>query len=298
MIRFFYSPQYTLKWQEHIFPVEKFELLYRKIEETYGENYIVIPKKANLEDVLLVHTKDYINRLQELTKTPHLGYYEFEVPVSSEVLDAVFVLTGGTIEATEFAIKNKNCGFNIGGGFHHAHADRGGGFCILNDIAIAAKYAQKKFSIKRIAIIDCDLHQGDGTATIFHNDYTVFTFSIHQENLYPMKVESDLDIGLDDFTEDEEYLKKLEPALKIIEDKIVPELVIYQAGADPYEKDQLGSLKISKSGLKKRDETVIHWTNKMKVPLVVTLGGGYPPDINDVVDIHYNTAVTAFKYYS
>ncbi|MFN7182471.1 MAG: histone deacetylase, partial [Planctomycetota bacterium] len=221
MTKFFYSPEYTLKWPNHIFPVKKFELVYQKVKENYGENYILTPKKAQIEDILLVHTQEYIDRLQELTKTPQLGYYEFEVPVSKEVLDAVFANVGGTIEATDFAVRNNNCGFNIGGGFHHAHIDRGGGFCILNDIAIAAKYAQKKLSVKRIAIVDCDLHQGDGTATIFHEDYTVFTFSIHQENLYPLKQESDLDIGLDDFTEDEEYLEKLQSALEIIADKVV-----------------------------------------------------------------------------
>ncbi|MFN7181077.1 MAG: histone deacetylase [Planctomycetota bacterium] len=297
MTKFFYSSKYTLKWPGHIFPVEKFELVYKKIKESYGENYIETPREGSLDDVLLVHTKEYIDRLYELTKTPELGYYEFEVPVSGQVLEAVFSSVGGTIAATEFAVKNKNCGFNIGGGFHHAHRDRGGGFCILNDIAIGAKYAQKKLGVKRIAIVDCDLHQGDGTASIFHNDYTVFTFSIHQENLYPPKQISDLDIGLDDFTEDREYLAKLEEALKVIADRVIPELVIYQAGADPYEKDQLGCLKITKDGLRKRDEIVIGWAKAMDIPLVITLGGGYPPDVNDVVDIHYNTAVTAIKYY-
>lgn len=298
MVRFFYDEQYLLKWPGHIFPVEKFRFVYERIRMNFGERVLGGVKKATEEEVLLVHTREYLDRLKELTRTPEVGYYEFEVPVSEEVLNAVFFNAGGTIEATKYAVQNKSCGFNIGGGFHHAHSDRGGGFCILNDIAIAARYAQKNLGVKRIAVVDCDLHQGDGTATIFKNDYTVFTFSIHQENLYPPKQESDLDIGLDDFTEDEEYLEKLKEALKVIEDKHLPELVIYQAGADPYEKDQLGSLKITKEGLKKRDEIVIGWTKKMGVPLVVTLGGGYPPDVNDVVDIHFNTASVAFEYYA
>ncbi len=297
MVKFFYSDEYLLDWPGHVFPVEKFKLVYKKIKDNFGEKVISPARKATEDEVLLVHTKEYLNRLKELTKTPDLGYYEFEVPVSQDVLDAVFLCAGGTIEATKYAVENRNCGFNIGGGFHHAHSDRGGGFCILNDIAIAAKYAQKNLGIKRIAIVDCDLHQGDGTATIFKNDYTVFTFSIHQENLYPPKQESDLDVGLADFTGDDEYLEKLQDAIKVIEDRHVPDLVIYQAGADPYEKDQLGSLKITKEGLKKRDELIINWTKKMNIPIVVTLGGGYPTDINDVVDVHFNTASIAFNIY-
>jgi len=205
-----------------------------------------------------------------------------------EIISAYFIHAQGTIVACQEAI-NQGIGLHLGGGFHHAFADHGEGFCYINDVAVGIKKMQSLKLVDRVAVIDCDLHQGNGTAKIFQNDKSVFTFSIHQEHLYPIKEESTLDIGLDDGTGDIEYLTKLQDAIDRILTVHKPQLVVYVAGADPFQMDQLSSLRITKDGLKKRDELVIKQIRQQKIPVAVTLAGGYAFDVNDTVDIHFNT---------
>ncbi|MBI4243204.1 MAG: histone deacetylase [Planctomycetes bacterium] len=299
MIYYYYHSAYSMDFGEHVFPVEKYRLIYEKLLNTPGIQQIQFKKAriADDEELALVHKLSYLNELKELTETPEQGYYLFEIPCTEQILDSFYYFTGASIDAAYDALGNKAAA-NIGGGFHHAFADHGEGFCLINDIAVAIRVLQHNKRIKRAAVIDCDLHQGNGTAKIFENDPTVFTFSIHQEHLYPLKQKSTLDIGLDDLTRDEVYLNKLMKTMPKIFDDFKPELVVYQAGADPYEKDLLGSLKITKEGLRKRDEIVYKQCKKHNVPIIVTLGGGYSADINDTAEIHYNTLTLLNEYFN
>lgn len=248
----------------------------------------VEPSPTTTEELLLTHTKEYLSMLNKIIETPAAGISMFEIPCTKEVLDGFTLSAGGTILASRLALEQGGSA-NLCGGFHHAFADRGEGFCIINDIAVAIRVLQKEKLVKKIAVIDCDLHQGNGTARIFAGDKSVFTFSIHQENNYPVKEKSSWDIGLPDFAEDDLYLAKLDEAVPKILDEFKPDFVHYQAGADPYKEDQLGQLLISIDGLKKRDELVISNCTRRKIPVVATLGGGYAKRIEDVVQIHYNT---------
>jgi acetoin utilization deacetylase AcuC-like enzyme len=188
------------------------------------------------------------------------------------------------------------CAFHIGGGFHHSFPDHAEGFCYFNDIALAAVELLEK-GVPRIAVVDGDLHQGNGTARYFENEERVFTFSIHQERLYPQKQRSDLDVGLDDETGDEEYLAKLNDSLDTIFGDFGPEFVIYQCGADPYRFDQLGQLRLTVEGLIRRDEAVVSRCAARKIPMIAVLGGGYAEDLADTVEIHCNTARTMARHY-
>jgi acetoin utilization deacetylase AcuC-like enzyme len=277
---FFYHPHYTLAFGEHVFPVRKYERVAARFPTEPA-------REATEDELLLVHTPAYLARLRELTKTPERGYAEFEVPVYEAVLRAFRWSTGGSIEAARRAMDTGRAA-NVGGGFHHAFADRGEGFCLLNDLAVLIRVLQRDGRIRRAAVVDLDLHQGNGTARIFQGDASVFTFSMHQENLYPRKERSTLDIGLDEFTADDEYLSLLGKALpQVWEWK--PDLVVYQAGADPYEHDRLGQLKLTKRGLAERDAIVIGESRRRGLPIVVTLGGGYAEREEDVVEIHSAT---------
>lgn len=292
MVSFIYSDKYYLEWPGHIFPCEKFRLLYEKLirEQVARKEDFLEPPPAKEEELRLVHPPEYLDRLRKITREPNLGLLEFEVPVSERVIEAFYQATGGTILASRLALQEKTGVMNLSGGFHHAFGEHGEGFCLLNDLAIAVRVMQKEKRIKRAMVIDCDLHQGNGTAHIFQEEPDVFTFSIHQENNYPLKQKSDLDIGLPDFTGDAEYLGCLKQHIPEIIQEHKPELIIYQAGADPYEQDQLGALKLTKKGLRQRDEFIINSAYKAGIPIAVTPGGGYALHIEDLIDIHYQTA--------
>jgi acetoin utilization deacetylase AcuC-like enzyme len=284
--RFFYSDHYTLDWGGHVFPTQK----YRRIKERLlAEGHarpeqFAEPLPANREELRRAHTESYLARLMKFTETPELGLYEFEAPCTRAVLDAFEWMAGGTIAAGRAALDTGLC-FNLGGGFHHAFAHKGEGFCAINDIAVAIRVLQAEGRIRRAAVIDLDLHQGNGTAKIFEGDVNVFTFSIHQENNYPVKQRSSLDIGLPDYTGDDAYLAALAGALpRVLASR--PELVVYVAGADPFEEDQLGLLKLTKKGLLARDKLVFTSCLQAGVAVVPTLAGGYARDFEDVVDIH------------
>lgn len=286
----FYSPYYYADiGEDHVFPIRKFELVRDVLlnEGTLLPEEIVEPKSANIEDLLLVHTEDYITRLinGELTakEIRKLG-----LPWSKSLVRRSLHAINGTINASFEALK---CGIssNLAGGTHHAYPDRGEGFCVLNDVAVAIRVLQREKLAERFLIIDCDVHQGNGTAFIFKDEAEVFTFSMHGAKNYPLfKEKSTLDIELADGTGDKEFLEILEQALPRIF-LHNPDIIFYLGGADPYEKDKLGRLNLSIEGLRKRDEIVLQFAREQQTPIVTTLSGGYAADINDTVEIHCNT---------
>ena len=293
-MKIIYSDEYYVDIGEHVFPTQKYKGVYERLIKANPalKDIIIKPIPASDEDVLLVHTKEYVQKL--LTGT--LSYEDIltlELPYSKQLVTASWLGAGGTIMAYRYAIK-EGAGINLAGGFHHAFSDHGEGFCVLNDIAIGVKKMQKEGLIKRVLILDCDLHQGNGTAAIFANDPTVFTFSIHQENNYPYyKPPGSLDIGLADGTGDEEYLKQMSTHVPRIVQDFKPELIVYVAGADTYEDDQLGGLNLTKEGLKKRDKFVFDLAKPNHIPVAGLLAGGYANDVNDTIEIHYNMVMEA-----
>jgi acetoin utilization deacetylase AcuC-like enzyme len=289
---FIYHPRYELKWGGHVFPVEKYRLLRDRLiaEGLVRAEEFVVPEPATDDELLLVHTRTYLQRLEELVDRPMAAMLEFEAPFPREVADAIRYATGGSILACELALADHTATLNLGGGFHHAFPGHGEGFCFINDIAVAIRTMQARGLARRVAVIDCDLHQGNGTAAIFRRDPDVFTFSIHQEELYPVpKQRSTLDVGLDRFAGNDVYLAEIERHVPRILDTHRPELVLYLAGADPFEGDQLGDLKLTKAGLRRRDELVLSAANERGTPIAIVLAGGYALRTDDVVDIHLNT---------
>lgn len=286
----FYSPDYYADIGEgHVFPIKKFELA-RDIlvsEGTIEPQWVLPPDEASVEDVLRVHTSDYVSRLRtgELTRNEvrRLG-----LPWTQSLVKRSFLAVSGTINAA-FTALNHGVGSNLAGGTHHAFPDRGEGFCVLNDVAVAIERLRAESAARRFLIVDLDVHQGNGTAFIYSGDPDVFTFSVHGQKNYPLfKEESDLDIELADGTSDEEYLSVVDEALHRIL-HFEPDLIFYLAGADPFEDDKLGRLSLTKSGLRKRDEMVLGAAFAAGIPVVTTMSGGYAADINDTVDIHCNT---------
>ena len=296
-MRLVYSDQYDLNLGDHVFPSVKYKLTKEKLlkDGVANEEDFIAPEPASDEDVALVHHRDYIRKL----KTGTLSYVEIlrlEIPYSPELIRAVWLCAGGSIVAGRSALED-GVTVNLGGGFHHAFPDHGEGFCVLHDVAIAIRRLQKDKRIETAMTVDCDVHHGNGTAAIFASDPTVFTFSIHQENNYPYpKPPSRLDINLEDGVEDEEYLAALERGLDESLSKFKPELLFYLAGADPYREDLLGGLRVSLEGLEKRDRLVFKKARAMKIPVVVTLAGGYARRVSDTVQIHTNTIRAAKEF--
>ena len=289
-MRVFYTPRYYADIGDaHIFPIRKFELVRERllVDGTLSLEDLIEPEPASLADLLLVHTEDYLSRLQsgELTSTElrRLG-----LPWSEALVQRSFYAVGGTMAAARCALE-EGVGSNLAGGTHHAFADRGEGFCVLNDVAVAIRVLRREGLARRVGIVDCDVHQGNGTATIFADDSDVFTFSMHGAKNYPLfKAQSNLDIELPDGTSDDEYLKTLEMNLTHVLAH-EPEIVFYLAGADPFVGDRLGRLALSIPGLRRRDERVLHVCYEGKLPVVTVMSGGYAEDINDTVEIHCNT---------
>lgn len=292
-----YTDKYYVDIGEHVFPTLKYRLIKQKMLENPSiANCIkfVEPEPASEKDILLIHTREYLYKL----KYEKLSYQEvltLELPYSKEIVEGAILCCGGTIMASRIAL-GEGLGIHIGGGFHHAFPDHGEGFCILNDIACAVKKMLHERQIKKALIIDCDLHQGNGTAYIFQNENNVYTFSIHQDNNYPFyKPKSDMDIGLPDRTKDEEYLLHLEKHIPKIISDFKPDLIMYVAGADPYEYDQLGNLALTMEGLQKRDAFIFMQARNFDIPIVCVLAGGYAIDKEDTVKIHFNTIITGIE---
>ena len=288
--RLFYSPYYYAEIGEnHVFPIRKFELVRDKLlaEGIISESEIFAPPLVKVEDLLLVHTEDYITRLICGTLTAK-EIRRLGLPWSENLVRRSLTAISGTIKAAQSALEN-SISSNLAGGTHHSFPDRGEGFCVLNDVAVAIRILQRERLAERFLIVDCDVHQGNGTAFIFQNEPEIFTFSIHGAKNYPLfKENSTLDIELADKTGDDEYIETLEQALPRIfmHD---PDIVFYLGGADPFEKDKLGRLSLTIDGLRKRDEIVLEYAKMRNVPIVTTMSGGYAADISDTVEIHCGT---------
>ncbi|MEO0075640.1 MAG: histone deacetylase [candidate division WOR-3 bacterium] len=293
-MKFIYSDKYEVNFGPHVFATEKYRLVKEKLLKSnlIDISNIIYPTSASREDVQLVHDSAYVDDMLNLRWTQRT--VRSELPLTQEIITAYFTHAQGTIITCQQALKD-GIAVHLGGGFHHAFADHGEGFCYINDIAVGIKKMQALNLIKRAAVVDCDLHQGNGTAKIFQNDDRVFTFSIHQEHLYPIKEQSDWDIGLADGTGDNEYLQLISNAISKILVSHKPELVVYVAGADPYQMDQLGNLKLTKEGLKKRDYIIVSECWQRKIPIAITLAGGYAYNVNDTVDIHFNTCLVCLE---
>ncbi|MFC1668582.1 histone deacetylase [Chlamydiota bacterium] len=295
-MKILYSPDYCADIGKHVFPIEKYKKIYKQLVNNYPEiaDCIISPRKALDKEVALVHTQDYIKKLKKGTLSPD-DILRLELPYSKELVDASWGSAGGTILACRYAL-SEEIAISIGGGFHHAYPDHGEGFCVLNDIAIGIRCVLEEALIKKALIIDCDVHQGNGTAAVFAQDSHVFTFSIHQYNNYPaIKTPSTFDINLPDGTTDEEYLLQLKSSLPRIIEEHKPELIIYVAGADPYKNDQLGGLSLSMQGLEQRDEYIFTLAKKHNIAIAVVLAGGYAYAVADTVTIHVNMIKKAIE---
>ena len=288
---FVWNPEYRVRFWWHLFPVKKYFLIYNRIlqEKILTPADFMQSSSLGNRDLTLVHSRGYMVRLYLLALTP-MGLINGENPISWNIFKKLKVACGGTYLACKIALE-KGMGMNLCGGFHHAFASHEEGFCHLNDMAVAIRKLQVERYIDRAMVIDCDVHQGNGTASIFQKDATVFTFSIHQDDIYPYpKAYSNYDIGLHGHlrVDDEKYLEQLKVLPDLIK-KHRPDLVIYLAGADPFKKDRPGGFLLTKQGLMDRDAYVLGLCAKLSIPVAIVLGGGYAPDIDDTVEIHLNT---------
>jgi acetoin utilization deacetylase AcuC-like enzyme len=278
----------------HRFPLNKYRLLRQRLEAEQlipPENLIVAPK-ATLDRIGQAHDADYIERAESGTLSmPEIR--RIGLPWSAELMARVHRSVGSTIATSRTALR-EGVAVSLGGGTHHACRDHGEGFCIYNDTVIAARTMQAEGLVQQVVVIDCDVHQGNGTAQITAGDPTIFTFSIHAERNYPFrKVPSDLDVGLPDGTGDDEYLAALQASLIQIRNQLQADLAIYLAGADTYQGDRLGRLALTKAGLQARDELVLNFCREWGWPIAVTLAGGYGKQIEETVTIHLQTVRSA-----
>lgn len=280
-----FHDDYEMDIGTHVFPMDKYKMAFRILEhEGYvAPDFVFRPAPAAHEDLRRVHTEGFLSDFENLRWTPRTMYSE--LPISEEIVQGFKLMAGGTVLAARLALEH-GVAMHIGGGFHHAFADHAEGFCYINDIAVAINTLRDEGRIKRAAVIDVDLHQGNGTAHIYEHDEDVFTFSIHQEELYPVKQRSTVDIGLGRFTTDAEYLKLLGSVIPNELVKHRPDLVVYVAGADPYQDDQLGDLKLTIEGLRQRDRLVARTCHGHGWPVLGVLAGGYAYDKRDTARIH------------
>jgi acetoin utilization deacetylase AcuC-like enzyme len=294
--KFVYSDEYWIvDLGEHVFPVEKYRLIYEALLRMGAKkDDFLLPLHPREEDLLLVHTSKYIKKLKSGTLS-HSEMLTLELPYSPELLEFALRFVGGTILVAEKALED-GLAVHIGGGFHHAFHDHGEGFCVLNDVAVSLEKMKHEGKIQKAMVVDCDLHQGNGNASIFSKKDYAFTFSMHQMDIYPAhKPSSSVDVGLWSGDGDEKYLKKLRSNFPCLYEEFQPDLVFYLAGADPYEKDQLGSLRLTLAGLRERDRIVIEEARKLHLPVAVLFAGGYAFDVIDTVSIHLNTIKVAQK---
>lgn len=292
--RLVYHERYDLNLGAHVFPSQKFRLIYETLlrEGIATQEDFLRPDPASDEDILRVHTPDWVRKLKTGTLTAS-EVMLMEVPYSPELVEAIWLAAGGTILAAQSALRG-GFGANLSGGFHHAHPEHGEGFCAIHDVAVAIRKLQTEGAIKKAIVVDTDVHHGNGTAAIFRNDPSAFTLSIHQANNYPAhKPPSSLDLNMDDRADDEEYLGVLIPAVQQALDTFQPEILFYVGGADPYCEDQLGGLSLTKEGLERRDRQVFEEARKRRIPVTTTLAGGYARRVEDTVRIHVNTILAA-----
>lgn len=326
-----YSDAYYLPIGEHVFPAEKYRRIRDRLIATgvAGIKDFLEPQPASDQDILLVHKPEYVQKLKTGTLSQR-EEMEMEVPYSRDLADAFWLAAGGSILAARQSLTDKVC-ISIGGGFHHAFPDHGEGFCMIHDVAVAIRRLQRDDLIRTAMTVDCDVHQGNGTAAIFAGTRTassllpsassstlqhpegtsrggkmrqahagdVFTVSLHQHNNYPLwKPPSSIDIDLPDGTGDDDYIAWLDNALSSGLRQFEPDLICYIAGADPYREDQLGGLNLTIEGLKRRDDLVFQVARARGIPVMVTFAGGYAQNVEDTVTIHCNTVIAAGEVFS
>ena len=293
-MRVVYSPRYHIDIGAHVFPTTKYQTLHRELAAR-GCYQFVEPEPLSWDDLALVHTAEYLKKI----RTGDFSLEEIaqiELPWAPEIVEGFRLMSGGTHLAASHALES-GVGLHAGGGFHHAFANHGEGFCLFNDVAVSIRALHRGGRIRRAAIVDCDVHHGNGTAMIFDQDPCVFTFSIHQQHNYPaFKPRGSLDVGLADRTQDVEYLTRLRQALPAVF-AFAPDIVYYLAGADPYEDDQLGGLALTFEGLRERDRLVCDACRASDVPIVLTLAGGYAHRLEDTVAIHRATFEAAAEVF-
>ena len=287
----FHSRQYVIPLPEHHqFPISKYARIRERLvtEGTLEDGNIFAPELASREEILLVHTADYYDRFIAGELSPR-EIRRLGLPYSEALVRRSRFSVAGTIHASRAALQD-GVSANLGGGTHHSFRDHGEGFCVFNDIAVAITLLRTEGKIRRAAVIDCDVHQGNGTAAIFADEPEVFTLSLHGDRNYPLvKQQSTDDVALADGTEDEEYLYLLEQHAAPVFDRFRPDIVFYQAGVDPLRQDRLGRLSLSHEGLQRRDELIFKACRARSLPCVITLGGGYASDVEDTVAAHCNT---------
>lgn len=315
-----YSDEYYLPIGQHVFPAEKYRRVRNRLIESgiAGPEDFITPSPASDQDILLVHTPAYVNKLKTGTLSAR-EELQLEVPFSPELVKAFWLAAGGSVLSAQRALSD-GVAVNIGGGFHHAFPDHGEGFCMIHDVAVAIRRMQRDNKIRTAMTVDCDVHHGNGTAAIFAGTRTVsetlpssgpavlgkkplmrgahagdvFTISLHQENNYPAwKPPSSIDVDLPDGITDDDYLAWVDNALSSGLRQFTPDLICYIAGADPYREDQLGGLALTIDGLKKRDELVFRAGKAQGIPVMVTYAGGYAQRVEDTVTIHSNTVIAA-----
>ncbi len=322
-----YSDDYFLPIGAHVFPAEKYRRVHDRLIATHvaEPSDFVTPQPASDQDILLVHTPQYVQKLKTGTLSPS-EEMQMEIPYSPELVRAFWLAAGGSILAAEHALRDR-VGLNIGGGFHHAFPDHGEGFCMIHDVAVAIRRMQRDDKIRTAMTVDCDVHHGNGTAAIFAGTRTpsdplpstspstlkpapagkmrhahagdVFTISLHQHNNYPAwKPHSSIDVDLPDGIGDDDYLAWLDNALSSGLRQFEPDLICYIAGADPYREDQLGGLALTLEGLKRRDELVFRVARARNIPVMVTYAGGYARNVEDTVTIHCNTVIAAREIFA
>lgn len=322
-----YSNGYYLPIGHHVFPAEKYRRIHDRLIETgvAEPGDFLEPEPANDRDILLVHRPEYVQKLRSGTLSQR-EEMEMEIPYSRDLVEAFWLAAGGSILAARRALEDKVC-INVGGGFHHAFPDHGEGFCMIHDVAVAIRRLQRDDKIRTAMTVDCDVHQGNGTAAIFAGTRTesvplpsvsgstlnpgrpprmhgahagdVFTISLHQHNNYPLyKPPSSIDVDLPDGISDDDYLAWLDNALSSGLRQFEPDLICYIAGADPYREDQLGGLDLTIEGLKRRDELVFKVARARDIPVMVTYAGGYAQKVDDTVTIHSNTVVAAKEVFT
>jgi len=294
----YYSDVFVLPLPEgHRFPMRKYRMLRERIvaEGILPAENLLVPDAATDEQILRCHTAEYLGKIKTGTLTRQ-EILRIGFPWSLEMVERSRRSSGATICAARTALSD-GVSANLAGGTHHAGRSFGAGYSVFNDSMIAARDLQAAGLVERIAIIDCDVHQGNGTADIARDDPTIFTFSLHGERNFPFrKIPGTLDIGLHDGTGDDEYLETLEIAIERILGVFQPDFVIYQSGADPYVGDRLGKLSLSKAGLATRDRLVLSFCREEGLPVAVSMGGGYADDVREIVDIHLQTIRIAAEY--
>ncbi len=296
-LKIFYADHYVLPlppW--HRFPMQKYALLRQRVQEARlsGADGLQLPPAATDEELLRAHDAEYLRRVTTGGLTA-AEQHRIGFPWSQQMVERSRRSSGATLAACRAALQ-EGVGVNLAGGTHHAFRDRGEGYCVFNDSAVAALALQAEGQVKRVVVLDCDVHQGNGTAAILAGDFSVFTFSIHAANNYPFDKEvSDLDIELPDGTGDAEYLAALERGVCAALSAAQPDLAIYLAGADPYEGDRLGRLNLTKQGLATRDRMILDLCRAAGIPVAITMAGGYARHIEDSVDIHFTTVRTAAR---